>query len=95
MYAIGGIGFAACAVFDIFAVVRWITGDDEIFEDGDDDRWYAFEESSDDDSNALWYALPPFLGAITMGLGAIFSFTAVFFWEDGDVTVVPHVSAEE
>ncbi|CAM9090875.1 unnamed protein product [Ectocarpus sp. 6 AP-2014] len=69
----------------------WITEDDEVFQDSDDDRSYAV----DDDSNALWYALPPFLGAITMGLGAIFSFTAVFFWEDGDGTAVPHVSAEE
>ncbi|CAM9974240.1 unnamed protein product, partial [Ectocarpus fasciculatus] len=70
MYAIGGIGFAVCALFDLFAVLRWITGDD--------------------DTTAFWYALPPFLGAITMGLGASFSFTAVLFWEDGDGTAVPH-----
>ncbi|CAM9991858.1 unnamed protein product [Ectocarpus fasciculatus] len=66
MYAIGGTAFAVCALFDIVAVLRWITGDDG--------------------ATAFWYALPPFLGAMTTGLGAIFSFTAVFFWKDVDDT---------
>ncbi|CAB1096400.1 unnamed protein product [Ectocarpus sp. CCAP 1310/34] len=86
MYAIGGIGFAVCALFDLFAVLRWIT-DDENIVDGDG----SFDGSSEG-TTALWYALPPFFGAIAMGLGAIFSFTAVFLWEDGDGTAVPHES---
>ncbi|CAM9853347.1 unnamed protein product, partial [Ectocarpus sp. 12 AP-2014] len=30
MYVIGSVGFALCAVFDVLAVLRWITRDDEI-----------------------------------------------------------------
>lgn len=78
-----------------------ITRDDELFDSGDDYDFFdnddfQSEESSDDDSTILlWLAIPPFLGAMAMGLGAIFTFTAVFGWKHGGSTQLPHVSAEE
>ncbi|CAM9561933.1 unnamed protein product [Ectocarpus sp. 4 AP-2014] len=96
MYVIGSVGFALCAVFDVLAVLRWITRDDEIF-DSDDDYYTIFQdddtqsEESSDSTILLWLAVPPFLGAIAMGLGAIFTFTAVFAWKYGGGTAIPHV----
>ncbi|CAN0361393.1 unnamed protein product [Ectocarpus sp. 6 AP-2014] len=97
MYVIGSVGFALCAVFDVLAVLRWITLDDEIF--GSDDVYYTIFQDDDtqskqssDSATLLWLAVPPFLGAITMGLGAIFTFSAVFTWKYGGGTAIPHVS---
>ncbi|CAM9404393.1 unnamed protein product [Ectocarpus sp. 8 AP-2014] len=95
MYVIGSVGFALCAVFDVLAVLRWITLDDDIF-DSDDDYYTIFQdddtqsEESSDSTILLWLAVPPFFGAIAMGLGAIFTFTAVSVWKYGGGTAVPH-----
>ncbi|CAM9779356.1 unnamed protein product [Ectocarpus sp. 12 AP-2014] len=73
-----------------------ITRDDEIF-DSDDDYFTIFQdddtqsEESSDSTILLWLAVPPFIGAIAMGLGAIFTFKAVFVWKYGGGTAIPHV----
>ncbi|CAN0373956.1 unnamed protein product [Ectocarpus fasciculatus] len=96
MYAIGIVGFALCAVCDVLAVVTWITRDDKLFE-SDDDYYTLFDdddtqsEESSDSNIFVWLAVAPFLGAIAMGLGAIFTFKAVFGWKDVGGTAVPHI----
>lgn len=51
--------------------------------DDSDDYYYNNDDDWEDWKNAiLWFALPPLLGAITLGLAAVFSFTSLCFWKD-------------
>ncbi|CAN0101075.1 unnamed protein product [Ectocarpus fasciculatus] len=87
-YITGGILFAVAAVFDILVLLEWISIYNHLQDLADSDDYYSYY--SDDDyenweewSNAiLWFCLPPLLGAITLGLGAVFSFTSLCFWKD-------------
>ncbi|CAN0126047.1 unnamed protein product [Ectocarpus sp. 4 AP-2014] len=90
-YITGGILFAVAAVFDILVLLEWIAiynNLQDLIDDSDDyynydDDYYNNDDDWEDWKNAiLWFALPPFLGAITLGLGAVFSFTSLCFWKD-------------
>lgn len=58
----------------------------------DSDDYYNFDSDSEEYESygnvLLWFALPPLLGAITLGLGAIFAFTSACFWKDAPQAVV-------
>ncbi|CAM9700115.1 unnamed protein product [Ectocarpus sp. 12 AP-2014] len=86
-YITGGILFAVAAVFDILVLLEWIAiynSLQDLVDDSDDYyNYYNDDDEWEDWKNAiLWFALPPFLGALSLGLGALFSFASLCFWKD-------------